>query len=204
MGTFPDPSDPWGPRLGGLFNGGHRTSYQALQNFPSYASHHTNLGAHAGRYSSLAASTLTLWPDPEPIEDAGIRAGEIRAWRCWRLLRNGLLRSMFVEDVWAPGEPMQGRPDQRCPSGVHAWKNRSGALRYGLEHPGRTIVVGQVDLWGEIIEHEHGYQAEFAAIVALPIILSGDGGGWRGRRGLRRLRQAQELYGVGERAEDEK
>ena len=124
-------------------------------------------------------------PSPcAPIENAGIRTGEIIAWRCWRRRRpNGLLESMAVAAVWVPGEAMTMNtvksltppfhiPIKRLPiyagEGVHAFKTLDMVkFEYGVAGLHGTIVYGAVALWGEVIEHEHGYRAEFGMVHSI-------------------------------------
>lgn len=162
--------------FGGGLHGQHWQPGSALYGNPYSPIDPRYLGA---LYSLAAYSPTTAAPTPKPIEDAGIRAGEIRAWRCWRL-HHGFLRSATAQAVWAPGEVMTGDVSV---AGVHAWKTQSKALEYGLEG-NSPIIFGEVDLWGEVVEHEDGYRAEFAAIVTLSHC-TGFLGAWR----LRKLRQ---------------
>lgn len=125
--------------------------------------------------------------EPEPIENAGIRAGEVIAWRCWRL-SGGRLRSVWRESIWEPDTPMTGDVGTRQ-GGVHGWKCLDEAARYcdiHLNHeialiaayrttmrytaPLPVFIIGTVALWGEIIEHEFGYRAEFAKIKSLDTV----------------------------------
>lgn len=112
------------------------------------------------------------------IEECGIRAGEIYAWRCWMIdVPNMVLRSMAVNAIWVPGETMglgraselvAGGGDKLCHfygNGVHAFKTLSWA--HDNYHPHPQYVFGVVALWGEVIEHQEGYRAEFGKIVSL-------------------------------------
>lgn len=129
-------------------------------------------------------------PDPEP-ENAGITVGEIIAWRSWKV-KNGLLTSMYADQhVWAPHEPITGNPSQKGahhPVGVHAFKSEKAALEYAMpyrtreltynQHSMQTrvrevvpVVIGRVALWGEVIEHEKGYRAEYAKVHSLDVPL---------------------------------
>ena len=118
---------------------------------------------------------------PEPaIESAGIRSGEIIAWRAWRLCavdKKLMLKSMAMDCLWMPGATMtinsvleqcgieQDRWERVPPStgaGIHAFKTLDQAVsNYGGYH--RTV-YGTVALWGEVIEHTGGYRAEFARL----------------------------------------
>ena len=112
------------------------------------------------------------------------------AWRKWLVdTRDCLLRSLFKDSVWIPGQRFQARcqrdrgmlhasgpscgfaPNKRCVCGIYAVKSRDELRRYGKhrnpyermqEIPHTLTVVGHVSLWGRIIETEHGYKAEYA------------------------------------------
>lgn len=183
----------WQLLFGGS-NGGNRQASQAFQSHPAQSSGAGFTGAQSSasalyaqqaqaaaqqainaRYNALVSQYAafqgpSVESESEPkIENAGIHCGEVLAWRCWRL-QSGLLKSAFHETIWAPSEPMQGAISTY---GVHAWKTLSSTLQYGLSKE-RPVFVGQVELWGEIIEHEHGYRAEYAAIKTLDGCLGGN------------------------------
>jgi hypothetical protein len=132
------------------------------------------------------AGTAFSFSDPQPakpIEDAGIRAGEVIARRCWRVIRDRLHSTYQQKHVWKPGEPMTG--DVRHEYGVHAFKEDSSIEEYIFENrvydqafivlsdggwvtPQTTpFAIGTIALWGEIVEHERGYRAEFAKIASI-------------------------------------
>jgi hypothetical protein len=122
----------------------------------------------------------------------GVVAGEIVGYRCWRI-ENGLLRSVYQSDVWRPGEILEGRElgdwDSR---GIHAWKdggskhyhdyirsylNRESdpitmMMMWGRDTQERAemrpaMVTGTAFLWGDVVEHERGYRAEYARVRSL-------------------------------------
>lgn len=112
------------------------------------------------------------------IEECGIRAGEFYAWRCWIIdMPDVRLHSMAVNAVWNPGEIMGlGRASDMLNggghklmtgygNGVHAFKTTEQMKENYL--PNSNFIYGVVALWGEVIEHEQGYRAEFAKIVSL-------------------------------------
>jgi hypothetical protein len=98
------------------------------------------------------------------FEDAGIKAGEVTAYRCWTLGAEGLLHSMFIDFVWQPGVVVEGKPSNNS-AGIHAFKS----IVYAAQYAGydATSVTGTVDLWGEVYEHERGYRAQYAAIASI-------------------------------------
>lgn len=146
------------------------------------------LGANNGRYRqprtkvrsnpigqpsfALSAGTITItfintnFPDEGSIENAGIRAGEIIAHRCWRLVEGDRLFSIYMSKrEWFPNVPMIGNVSDGV--GVHAFKNRYDLYAYAGEIGYEILIAGTVAMWGEIVEHERGYRAEYAKIISL-------------------------------------
>jgi hypothetical protein len=104
----------------------------------------------------------------------GIRAGEVIAWRVWRLVKDGddwRLRSLTMDNVWQPGEPMQGDPEKGV--GIFAVKDPEYAHSIGRV-AGALVVVGKVALWGEIHEHERGYRGSSATAHRLDLVANRD------------------------------
>ena len=95
-----------------------------------------------------------------------IRAGEIIGWRFWKLW-NGLLRSVFVPYVWQPG--VCERSSSKCCGynnlGYHAFRDKEQAERETAYW--WPLVIGSVAMWGEVIEHEHGWRSEYAAVRSI-------------------------------------
>lgn len=103
-------------------------------------------------------------PEPKPIPNEGIRAGEIIGWRAWGVDSRGFLKSVSADRIWAPGEDMEGDVEK---AGIHCFKTQSEVLSSGYSQGSGTVAVGTIWLWGEIIEHERGYRAQFASIRSL-------------------------------------
>ncbi len=135
--------------------------------------------------SAVVMATQMRVPHEE-IPAAGVRLGEIIGWRVWDL-PGDFITSCIVAKVWAPGKIVKG--DVRK-AGVHSWKTFEDAVAYATGSYG-VHVVGRVALWGEVVEHERGYRAEFAK----PISFDGILGEW-GLLASRRLRKLRELYGL--------
>lgn len=145
----------------GAANGRHRAAAQAASSYSAYAA--------SAAYMGAANCTHETASEP-PLENAGIRAGEIIGYRAW-YLRDGLLYGMFISNyAWKP------QAIERCPkvdrnwgAGLHAFKTLEKAKREyeAFAGIGETVVFGEVALWGEVIEHERGYRAEFAAVRKL-------------------------------------
>jgi hypothetical protein len=122
---------------------------------------------NTGQSAAGAGSGGVMMPsfNPTPVfEDAGIVAGEVIAYRCWRLGPDGLLYSVFrSEFCWQPGEIVEG--DAAGGDGVHAFKSVFLMAQYAGTPVG--YVSGMVELWGEVYEHERGYRASKAAIKSI-------------------------------------
>lgn len=181
------PYNPYQP-LGGL-NGGHwQANAQAHYN-SAFGANLANQGAFVqyaaqqALYSQFAYAQALAQPAPEPIEDAGISAGEIIAWRCWKW-RHGFLWSMATDAAWVPGETMTGDVTH---TGVHAWKEVRGAVEYAVGHS-CLVIVGQIKLWGDVIEHERGYRAENGKVDSIKFSV-----GWHPLKWLI-LRRVRRLY----------
>jgi hypothetical protein len=59
-------------------------------------------------------------------------------------------------------------PDEGCTCGWHAMRDASTLVRPG----GPAAVVGQVSLWGKVIEHARGWRAEHAYPARLRLVCS--------------------------------
>jgi len=87
----------------------------------------------------------------------------IVGFRRWNITASGLLQSTAQEDIWLPREAFHARcwshadcPSEDCDCGIYSMR---GPEDFGDAEMG---VVGEVYLWGKVIEHEDGYRAEFA------------------------------------------
>lgn len=131
-----------------------------------------------------------------------IVAGEIVGFRCWRV-DQGFLRSVYQDDIWPPQQILQGREmedwNQR---GIHAWKDASSKpyfkyLRSYMDDSGDRglpgMVTGSVLLWGDVVEHERGWRAEFARVRSLDWLYPDAASMGREREALQELRVR---YGV--------
>jgi len=127
-------------------------------------------------WSNTVAGGYSITGTPEPkkkIKDEGIRVGEIIAYRCWPIHNSGFLWSTAADRAWAPGEPMKaGENHLRDGLGVYAFKNMSHCIQeFGNERfYSNGVAYGSVVLWGEIVEHQLGYRAEYAAIRSIEFV----------------------------------
>lgn len=133
-----------------------------------------------GSYVSIIFASGDTVPS-EPPEDAGIRAGEVVGERCWWCAGERLYSVYMTSFEWFPGTAMTGNVSEGV--GVHAFKSTDQLIEYGSEvlkyiglqsnypfafDPREAyLLAGKVAMWGEIMEHERGYRAEYAKITSL-------------------------------------
>jgi hypothetical protein len=130
-----------------------------------------------------------------------IRAGEIIGWRFWKLC-NGLLYSVFASYAWRPGV-FERSSSKRCEFrnlgyykfrddnnlGYHAFRDKERATREAFFHAcWSPCVIGSVAMWGEVIEHQHGWRSEYAAVQSITEI-TGDNSLWSKQCLLQELRE---------------
>lgn len=104
----------------------------------------------------------------EPLPRADPIVGELVGWRVW-FVCEGYLKSFSAGYIWLPDEPMTGVPSDYGDAGVWAFKRKRAAFAKAFNR-GYPTVVGSVYMWGEVIEHEDGWRAEYAAVRSLDAI----------------------------------
>lgn len=93
----------------------------------------------------------------------GVQAGEIIAWRAWHW--NGKrLRSIFVDYEWPIHKAAEGQPNRGY--GLHAFKEFHRTM-WEYDACLEDVLIGEVALWGDVIEFEQGYTAEFGKVLTL-------------------------------------
>jgi hypothetical protein len=110
---------------------------------------------------------------PKRIANAGFKIGELVGWRGWKVTPDGFLRSMSADVIWSPDEPMDGKTSAKGDEGVYAFKKCRDFLKH-MQGAGLDV-YGKVALWGDVIEHELGWRAEFAQVISLEDFLSRSG-----------------------------
>src|SRR5262245_10373931 len=98
-----------------------------------------------------------------------ISAGEIIGWRFWKL-RNGLLDSVFVPYTWRPGvfERSSCKHGRFKNPGYHAFRDKEQAEHEAFILACSSLfVIGSVSMWGEVIEHQHGWRSEYIAVRSI-------------------------------------
>jgi hypothetical protein len=103
------------------------------------------------------------------------------AWRVWAVEREdgaARLRSLYRSCIWPVGAPLVARcqsrrfriwrrtvheaPAATCTCGIYAVPPYYIPKRGGALPPGCIPVIGQVSLWGDVVECERGWRAGFA------------------------------------------
>jgi hypothetical protein len=145
------------------------------------------------------------------------------AWRMWRVVeRDGvvMLRSLFQDADWPALEPLVARctvprlvpwrwvrerhpaPTVNCTCGIYAapWEVIAPEVKRVMGSRRPKIVVGQVSLWGTVVEAERGWRASFAYPRSLFVPFSGKGDPFDQFRllsGLERYETETELVDLG-------
>lgn len=161
------PGPTYGAGLGGLNNGRYRQTAATASGSAAYQPSATNMGASL---SSLAHPCAQPTED-KPIPHTGIRTGEITAVRVWTdsisgEWKTGYLHSVYMSTKWLPGEIMHSpKVKDRWGEGIHAFKTLERAMH---EYHGPSFYIyGEVELWGDVVEFEYGWKAEYAKITKL-------------------------------------
>lgn len=109
-------------------------------------------------------------------------AEPVAAWRAWRLRRDAdrgelRLQPAFRGSSWEPLQPVRAAcarrrrhaaPKRRCTCGLYGFNDGSEVGLGGT----RLAVVGQVSMWGRVVEHDLGYRAEFAYPARMRLVCS--------------------------------
>jgi hypothetical protein len=94
----------------------------------------------------------------------------ITAWRGWDVT-DGTLESLGSSAQWEPRHALKAKcasgrthaaPDLACHCGYWSFKTRE-LLEQALEGYASVVeVIGQVEIWGRVIECENGFRSEYA------------------------------------------
>lgn len=133
------------------------------------------------------------YSNPKPVLKREVKLGEVTGYRCWKI-ENGLLRSVYQKDIWQPGQILEGRElEDWGHRGIHSWKEPGSRqfLQYLMDYLAQVeqslmdvytgtslgrpqlhatntaMVTGSVLMWGDVVEHEHGYRGEFAKVKSI-------------------------------------
>ena len=131
--------------------------------------------AAAGRPRAAGTPELTTLEQRSPTDPA-------TGWRYWQVRRaTGLLHSVTHRSVvWRPGRAQRAvcmigghdAPASGCACGIHAAPDLETLREESLcLRPTEALVVGEVALWGQVIDDEHGRRAEYAAPRHLALVV---------------------------------
>jgi hypothetical protein len=112
----------------------------------------------------------------------------ILGWRVWKVA-HGRLYSTVFGTLWPERARLEARcglggrsspgglrgvhdaPLRGCDCGIYALKSRADALFLARQITRPDLAaVGQVSLWGRVVETERGYRAQFAYIYDLTLL----------------------------------
>jgi hypothetical protein len=110
----------------------------------------------------------------------------ISAWRVWSTsLHRGEVRldsptQRGKHGRWVPGQALEAHcprgclhaPTLNCQCGIYACKTRDQAVARARFMP--RAAIGEVALWGRVIEHQDGYRAQYAMPLQLWIPVSAE------------------------------
>jgi hypothetical protein len=117
--------------------------------------------------SAAGASLVEGSPHGERLDQAQ-QTEAIIAWRAWKIGSAGtrtLLKSVVVDVLWPSCEPLEAEDLPPVGSvtrgpGIYAAKSKEDAHRAMTSWS--CSVYGTVALWGNVVEHQLGYRAQYA------------------------------------------
>lgn len=108
------------------------------------------------------------------------RDDPVFGWRYWQLSPHRLLRSVTQREFeWPPGRVLRAicvevghpAPAEHCNCGLYANPDLEALRQHGLCLAPEAIVLGQVALWGKVIDDEPSYRGEFAYPARLSLVV---------------------------------
>ncbi len=99
-------------------------------------------------------------------------------WRYWQV-RAGRLRSVTQRHVeWKPGQVLSARcsgaghqaPDEGCECGIYGARDLESLREHGLCLEPDALAVGQVALWGRVVDDVSGWRAELGRPIGLAVV----------------------------------
>lgn len=174
-------------------DGRHRPTSSQVHGGPAGQS---STSAGTPTFTSTLVATFVYAREPErsPIENAGIRAGEITGWRTWRVV-DGFLHSAYMRHIkWPPRHPLIAAGMTDHENGIYALNSEKAAHDAALEYQmwdlmARTrswlydpksadhvsaFVIGTALLWGDVVEHERGWRASMAKVKSIDSVVFGN------------------------------
>lgn len=152
-------------------HGGNQVTITGSVFFPQAAGNGQLINGQGRMAAIQMAAQQHALPSPTPkSQPKTVQAGEIIAWRAWSFMSTRgrpCLRSISAQATWEPNvimDDMRMGTGVKSTGGIHAFKTRACAER---NFSPRHYIIGEVSLWGEVIEHEDGYRAQYGAIHSL-------------------------------------
>lgn len=164
-------------------------SFQGMVGGNAFNARRVGPSVPAGQRPIVPASLSQTVPKGMRPEDYGIheepRKGRkpLVGWRMWDILPDTMPRLNSLSNAkgtaWEPMVPQIGTcngrdpdeiTDHTCPSwehrcGVHAVKELNQVKKWGAPCVGRAAayvrVLGEIDLWGRVLEYSEGFRAEW-------------------------------------------
>jgi hypothetical protein len=111
----------------------------------------------------------------EPVPETA----PLRGWRYWQTSPRRRLRSVAQRHFeWPPGRAISAvcvggghpAPDPTCWCGVSGARDVDALRDHGLCVLPGPLVVGQVDLWGKVLEESYGWRAQFARPATIGLV----------------------------------
>lgn len=99
-----------------------------------------------------------------------VTIGELIGHRIWKLTPQFELKSVALDTIWPCDAPLQGNVEE---AGIFSFKSRGQEfVRSMSEYRPNMLTeigmaIGTIRLWGQVIEHEYGYRAEFARVQSI-------------------------------------
>jgi hypothetical protein len=118
---------------------------------------------HALRELSAPVTGWRAWT--VVVTPAGLRLGSVLHDLVWPLGLPVLAECRLDEDPFAAPVAPHPVPGAACNCGFHAARDAADALSYvrGRDEPGTVCrILGQVTLWGHVLETESGWRASHA------------------------------------------
>lgn len=134
----------------------------------------------AGEPTPLPPLEVSELPPLEVSESREVIVG-YRLWEIRPAGRQAFLESVTTRTVWPVGEPCEAHMLTQhiiigWPSGIHAFKTAHTRSEYeenyGIKDTTAPIAFGKVALWGRVVEHAHGYRAQYAYPLSLVVLAS--------------------------------
>lgn len=117
------------------------------------------------------ANSITQEQKQEKNLTNTISVGEMLGWRCWNIdFKKNLLVSYSHDYIWTPGtQEASAIPTEHNTDGFYSLKSYQQVLDYIVNNRLVKVpmVLGTIEIWGQIIEGELGLRAQYASINQL-------------------------------------